>query len=247
VITLQAEEEESYSRLTTALAVYAVSNTVAEQKVRQQQDNLTKQPVPQAQQKASSKGIVLNSDDVVVFEQGSADLAKLGGEALENQLGQQTARGQQQIGGVQTQVQNRVQQQMPIVQNNGFYNDTLANNLNTLPQSIQQATAKGGPFRISLTHEQVDEIAKAFRVTVLARGNDAYQFRTVGDRVPAGWDARDRSILLARAGVSAQEGETQVAGARGGQGPQGLDQAAAAASLIDCVIIMEPPTPANPR
>jgi len=238
VVTLQAEDEREYTRLSTALAVYATANAVSQQK--EQPQAVAQEPlVPQDQQVSAANGIVLNKANVVVFDNNSSDLAKLAGaDGAALNANNTKAGAPQNMSQIQNTTASRLQQQQLMVQNNGFYNDTLTRNLTALPKDIQQVAASGGPYRVMLTAGQVEELTRAFRVTLLARGDAAYQFRTVGDHVPKGWEANDRENLLKNAGaVPSQDasGQTQ---------PQA--QPPRNGTLIDSVIVMEAPA-ANQR
>ncbi len=69
----------------------------------------------------------------------------------------------------------------------------------------------GGPFRILLTRDQLQQLVRDFHVTVLARGKDVYIFGATGDQMPAQAAERARTDLLARAGFSTSAAQNAAA------------------------------------
>ena len=120
--------------------------------------------------------------------------------------------------------------------------------------TLNQALQHGGPFRVSLTHSQLESLTRDFHVSALARGNDVYVFAAAGDKMPPGADAQSRATLLDRAGLATKaqaDGTidirngnlgTVASGARSTTGALPGTQPASS-ETIECVIVMSPPTP----
>jgi hypothetical protein len=298
VVTFLAQNDQDYAKLAAALAAYASAN------LRQNgganniapsapQANLATQPdsgnVQRPQQApapqnslpqnntsvdalANNSGAVsagVNTNGVVVFNNSAA-------------AGNNFANGNN--GNAQFGVQNNFNRGNNLLPNNTpslnnqLYNDQNINNnfdnSRLAAQNLQLATARGGPYRVSLRADQVEELARTFRMAIVARGDVAVQFRTLGDRAPITADATERSNLLQKAGLTSDtSGSNQTAAGSLAEAQRSAPPAAPAAPAvapaptatttptmqaqtiaqgkilpvtIDCVITMEPAPPAPP-
>jgi hypothetical protein len=131
--------------------------------------------------------------------------------------------------------------------NTNLNNDDLRNGFG---QALRKAAASGGPYRAALTQAQLEQLFKDYRVTMLARGEEAHLFRVTGDKAPLAADAREREAMLQRAGYNPDARDSQSAPPALAAAPAAATLPAAAAtaaanrneaaSLYDCVILLEP-------
>jgi hypothetical protein len=115
---------------------------------------------------------------------------------------------------------------------------------NDVAQTVEQVAARGGPYHVVLRPEQIEELARNYRLAAVARGDTVVQFKTAGDRTPQTVDAKDRQDLLRRSGLAGNQ-TTATAASQSVVNREEVFRMAAPFA-VDCVITMEPaPTPAG--
>jgi hypothetical protein len=115
----------------------------------------------------------------------------------------------------------------------------MAPRINNMTQAVQQAAARGGPFRLTLQPAQLEELTRTYQVAVAARGETVMQFQTIGNVAPLTANALTRADLLRRSGFNS-ESNTATAPASLSKGGAGALSLTPAPTAIDCVITMEP-------
>ena len=250
VVTFFARDDADYNKLANSLLALADGNSVtagnfASNQVmggsplrvpeqRQGTQQLTpgtpqvvgNNTTPAAGPVANTLSVNLNNDGVVVINNAGNVVQLSGGTLNGANLGPTGGRAAARAGG------------------NG---NTFDNNANfSLPQDVRQVAAKGGPYRITLRADQLEELSKNYRLALVTRGDTVVQYQTVGDKSPQTADAQQRATLIRKAGL---ETAATVAAprdvAKGASGPS--------PAVIDCIITMEPaparaastPSPAN--
>jgi hypothetical protein len=130
------------------------------------------------------------------------------------------------------------------------------NNALNLQQRAVQNAPQAEPSRATLRPDQLRQLATDFRVAVVARGDEAHVFRSIGDRGVLTEDVRSRRELLNRMGLADQVSSKAGGNASGpataaatavepaAQAPAALAKATDDNVPVDCIIIMEPPPPA---
>ncbi|HVT81314.1 MAG TPA: hypothetical protein VHM90_11720 [Phycisphaerae bacterium] len=155
------------------------------------------------------------------------------------------------------------------IQRNLYNDQQLANNdqlRNNFAEALQQAASRGGPYRAVLTQTQLEQLFKSYRVTLVARGEEAHVFRVSGDTAPAVADAREREQVLRRAGYENTQ-QHDESGQRAAAAPAAATTASSSASApaapqlagqakfqidtpgdasYDCVIVIDPPAKVAP-
>ena len=256
VVTFFARDDADYSKLATSLAAYAGGNAAATSGnavaggqaigggAVKSGDGLA--GVQQRQMSQAAQSNTLNLSGGTLLSQGytNLNLNKEGVVVFDNLSG-----GGQNAGG-----QVLRDSQSDTLNGASTFNRQLANGPSTLPgandvagadlsanrlqwQYVQQATAKGGPYRITLRADQLEELSRTYRLVAVSRGDTVVQFQTIGDKSPPVADAAVRKDLLRRAGL---ESATVPATTAVAEMAKGVGAPAAAPAVVECVITMEP-------
>jgi len=283
VVGLQAKDEQDLNKLAVALNDFVSDNS----RRKAENDRAIGQLSNNAElrQTQTTAGNIATSGGALIVNGGQAGVQNLNG--ISTQLSQNSAQignggyvynnGNSTVtvtssGGV---ILNGVNGSLSLgnmgnntfQQRNGLYNDQQYTNndqvRNNFAEALQQAAAKGGPYRATLTQSQLDQIFKSYRVTLVARGEEAHVFRVTGDSAPSVADAKERDQVLRRAGYDdvqrdadkarmaavtvgntvQEQAPTSQAAAAPLTAPAAAAKAAAEAAY-DCVIVIEPPSKA---
>ncbi len=237
VASFFAKDDQDYSRLALTLAGYAAANT----NTRLNQ-SIINDDARVALRKVDNTNINANQDNT--FNGTAINITNTGVITFDSRL---EANGQVATtngGGVQIQ-RNTFNQLYP---DQNFGN--LGNNATV--QAVQQAAAKGGPYRMSLKSDQLAELAKTYRLAGMARGDLVYQFQIAGDKSLRIADVKDRADLLKQAGYDADQIAARAAIASGAAAPPAAPATMAVQNtgqikeaqqpqtdMLDCVITME--------
>jgi hypothetical protein len=263
VVTFIARDAADYSKLATSLANYAGGQAAtanvngiaggqivgggaaASPEVR---PNMQMQATPTAPSGTRSQsGGTLTADEYANF-----NLNKEGVVVVDNAAGGSQVAAGQAVRGLQSDAANRIstynQQSAPGTATAPLASSLAGADMSTYQmqlQNVQQATAKGGPYRITLRAEQLEELSRTYRLAAVARGDTVVQFQTIGAKSPEAADATARKDLLRRAGLESVATSGSASGiAKATNGPT------TASAELECVITMEPnpsmPTAASP-
>jgi hypothetical protein len=78
--------------------------------------------------------------------------------------------------------------------------------------NVRQAETRGGPYRVALRAGQLEELSRNYHLAIVARGEVVVQFHALGDQAPLTADAKEREILLRKAGLNSEfAAGTQIA------------------------------------
>ena len=67
--------------------------------------------------------------------------------------------------------------------------------------NVREATVRGGPYRVALRADQLEELSRTYRMALAARGDVVFQFHALGDQAPLTADLKERVDLLRKAGL----------------------------------------------